>query len=89
MNFGDLNDLLHAIRMRALGAAYACDPGDEHRDAAVIERPRSALDELLDDPEFTRGHEVAGHTMEMILLAEAHRHCCHACALEVNGEDGS
>lgn len=66
----------------------AHDTGDEHveRPPVVVELdPLTKL--LLEDP--TACTTVSAEVMEFIMLAEAYRHCCHACALEVNGEDGS
>lgn len=63
------------------------DPGDEHVDAPVVVAPIDPIGALLAEDDSVQ--IVAYETMRFIMLAEAYRYCCRACALEVDGEDGS
>lgn len=88
MRSDDINEMLHALRMQARGATYGNDCGDEHRDPPPKPPPAlGSIEALLaewDDPP-----KCSYECMEFIMLAQAYRDCCHHCALEVNGEDGS
>jgi hypothetical protein len=61
------------------------DQGDEHVD--VPPPPLDEMTRLL--IEWSDPPTVSYEVMQFIMLAEAYRDCCRACALEVNGEDGS
>lgn len=63
------------------------DDGDEHRDAPIVVVEPDGISALL--AEWGDVQSVSSHAMRMIMLAEAHRYCCAACAAEVDGEDGS
>lgn len=66
------------------------DPGDEHRDPPPEPpREKDALTLLLEEFGDDGIVEMSEEAFQMMSYHEAMRDCCHHCALEANGEDGS
>lgn len=91
LQFGDLNELCHAIRMQVLGATYGGDHGDE-----CDARPQyhiipqgpdgQSIEDLLAELGVV---SIPSSLFDLIRYAESMRRCCRHCASIVDSEDGS